>query len=164
MPIRQCYGPRAAKAPDISETMEGTAEVQFEDIKDTTKQQLSAWAKSVLGGDEANMPRTIAWRLHLSKLVLGRKPNEERAAERKRIQGARDAIRSLLFVEHDGTSFLGPLAVAGRAYLDNEGNSVLRSVNVNKDDIVTSETRILPVNPDRVWYNCHLQMHDPILL
>jgi hypothetical protein len=57
----------------------------------------------------------------------------------------------LLFVEHNGTFFLGPLAAAGRARLNNEGNSVLRLVNANQDEIVASETRALPVNPNRVW-------------
>ena len=161
-PITQCNppiqrGPVAAKKmPD-----EGTAEVEFTEIQDMTEEKLCEWAESVLGGDEASLPRKLVWRLHLSKLVLQKKPFEDPEAERKRVLATRDAIRSLLFVEHDGISFLGPLAVAGRAYLNNEGNSMLRLVNL-QDDVVTSETRTLPVNPDRVWYNCHLYMHDPI--
>ena len=161
---RSMFGPRAEKAPDVSERAIGTAAVQFSNVLDMTDVHLADWANEVLGGDEASLPRAIVWRLHLSKFVLKRKHLEGSEAERKRLLGVRESLRSFLFVDINGTYFIGLLAPASRAYVTNDGVSILRLKNVKGDDIVANETRTLPVDPNRVRYKCHLHMHYPILL
>ena len=150
MAIRQ-YRPPAAKAPPV-QVQPGAADVQLPAVNAITPLRLSAWAGDVLGSDQTNMARSLSWGIHSSKLVVQQKPGEEPEALRKRMQAARSGLQSLLFTEMNGESVLGPLAPAGPAYQNEQGQSILRIVDVNKDDIVASEERINPVDTDRVRF------------
>ena len=148
MAIRQ-NRPPAAKAPPVQP---GAADVQLPAVNAITPLRLSAWAGRVLGSDHTNMARSICWGVHSSKLVVQQKPTEGPEGLRRRMQGVRSGLQSLLFTEVDGESVLGPLAPAGLAYQNEQGQSTLRTVDVNRDDIVAREERISPVDTDRVRF------------
>ena len=154
MPIRPFVQrhPAQKHIPEAPDTMQGAAEVEFSDINEMTPVHLTEWATSVIGGPRSDMARGLGWGVHQRKLVVNTKDAEEKPAERKRIQAVRDTLASLMFTNIDGEPVLGALAPSGRAYQNAKGQSVLRLIDVNRDEIVAKEERILPVDTDRVRY------------
>jgi len=146
------YRRPAAKAPAVQSGESGAADVQLPAVNAITPLRLSAWAGKMLGSDQTNMARSLAWGIHAAKLALQQKTTEEPEAYRRRLQAVHDNLVSLLFTEVDGKPVMGPLAPSGPAYLNHDGQSLHRTVDVNRDDIVVSEERISPVDTDRVRF------------